>query len=175
MKPFFLIILAAMWVSHVFAQKEPYPVTGYTFQQIIKPPFQKKLSVNEIMLSPDDQFLVVNYGNKPTYVVFFSLKTWEKEKEFKLPGWVEFSGAYFDAAREYLYIKTERFSSNYYRLHVSDQKVDTIACQNAPKGCKQSDIAKDIKELYTSGKEYFIGVHRKFSSQLVIYKINEAK
>lgn len=172
---FFLIMKA--WLLAVLvlicalseAQKIEFKKPGYKYVQTIKPPFTRRFDAHEIVISPDQKHLIVNYGSKPTYVVFFQIGTWEKVEEYKLPDWVEFSSLHFEPNNDVLFLKTSRYSSSYYRIQRFEKKIDTVSCKLTPKGCAQTDVKIDRKDFYTADKMYYVMINKRNNRDIIIF------
>jgi hypothetical protein len=149
--------------------------SDYQFFTTIKPDMQRKLLANELMLSPDDKHIIVNYGNKPTFIVVYSTSDWTQKAVFRLTDWVDFSSAYVDTTTQQFYVKISRASTQYHRLDINQQTQDIIPCDITPRGCPHIEMKMDIKSLYTSDKQYYISINKQNKREVKIYKRTAGK
>lgn len=141
------------------------------YQFIIKldPQMKRKMSANELMFDQQEKYVIVNYGNKPTYIVVYEFGLWQPVATFRLTNWVEFSGAYIDYENNQLYIKESRFNSEYYRLDISNSTSDIVACDLTPGGCPVVEPRQSEKEIYSKDKSYYIVINKRNSGEIKVY------
>ena len=151
--------------ADIFAQS-----ADYQFLVTIKPDMQRKVLANELMLSPDGKHIIVNYGNKPTFIVAYSTEDWKQVAIFRLTDWVDFSSAYVDTTNQQFYVKISRASTQYHRLDINEKTQDIIPCDITPRGCPHIEVKMDIKSLYTKDKKYYIAINKQNKREVKVYQ-----
>ncbi len=131
---------------------------------------KRKINANELMIDWQEKYIIVNYGNKPTYIIVYSLSNYKVAANFRLSNWVEFSGAYYDSETNQLYVKESRYSSEYYRLDINTGEKDILQCHLTPGGCPVEEPKKTLKSVYSSIKEYYITINKHNSRDVRVYK-----
>ena len=154
--------------ADIFAQS-----ADYQFLVTIKPDMQRKVLANELMLSPDGKHIIVNYGNKPTFIVAYSTEDWKQVAIFRLTDWVDFSSAYVDTTNQQFYVKISRASTQYHRLDINEKTQDIIPCDITPRGCPHIEVKMDIKSLYTKDKKYYIAINKQNKREVKVYKLRD--
>ena len=79
-------------------------VGDYQSFTTLKPDMQRKVFANELFLTPDGKYLVVNYGDKPTFIVAYAIEDWKQAAMFRLTDWVDFATAYSDTVTQQFYV-----------------------------------------------------------------------
>ena len=156
--------------ADIFAQS-----ADYQFLTTIKPDMQRKVLANELFLSPDGKHIIVNYGNKPTFIVAYSTEDWKQVAIFRLTDWVDFSSAYVDTTNQQFYVKISRASTQYHRLDMKEKTQDIIPCDITPRGCPHIEIKMDVKSLYTKDKKYYIAINKQNKREVKIYQLSSDK
>ena len=96
-------VIVALSSISVFSQ------TGdYQSLTTLTPDMQRKVFANELFLTSDGKYLIVNYGDKPTFIVAYSTSEWKQSAIFRLTDWVDFASAYSDTATQQFYVKISR-------------------------------------------------------------------
>lgn len=131
---------------------------------------KRKVTANELMIDWQENYIIVNYGNKPTFIIVYSLKDYNVVANFRLSNWVEFSGAYYNSETNQLYIKESRYSSEYYRLNITTGEKDILECHLTPGGCPVDDPKKSLKSVYTANKEIFVIINKHNARDVKVYK-----
>ena len=147
--------------------------SDYQFLVTLKPEMQRKLLANELFLSPDGKHIIVNYGNKPTFIVAYSTDDWKQVAAFRLTDWVDFSSAYVDTTIQQFYVKISRTSTQYHRLDIKEKTQDIVPCDITPRGCPHIEMKMDVKSLYTADKKYYIAINKQNKREVKVYKIRE--
>lgn len=163
------IIVASMNLD-VLAQ-----VGDYQSFTTLKPDMQRKVFANELFLTPDGKYLVVNYGDKPTFIVAYAIEDWKQAAMFRLTDWVDFATAYSDTVTQQFYVKTSRGSSKYHRLDIAEKTQDIIPCDITPRGCPHIEMKKNVKLLYTADKKYYITIDKQNKREVKVYKLRTAE
>ena len=143
----------------------------YQFLVTLKPDMQRKVLANELFLSPDGKHIIVNYGNKPTFIVAYSTEDWKQVALFRLKDWVDFSSAYLDTTNQQFYVKISRVSTQYHRLDIKQNSQDIIPCDITPRGCPHIEMKMDVKSLYTKDKQFYIAINKQNKREVKVYKI----
>jgi len=142
----------------------------YQALKTVKPEMQRKMLANELMLSSDGKYLIVNYGSRPTYIIAYRTEDWGQEAFFRLPDWVDFASAYVDTTNSQIYIKTSRTSSEYYRLDIAEKTQDIVPCEITPRRCPVIELKKDVKALYTDDKRFYIAINKQNKREVRVYE-----
>lgn len=165
-------LLAALF-SVLYCVESQAQSADYQFLTTIKPDMQRKVLANELMLSPDGKHIIVNYGNKPTFIVAYSTDDWKQVALFRLTDWVDFSSAYIDTTNQQFYVKISRTSTQYHRLDIEQKTQDIIPCDITPRGCPHIEIKMDVKSLYTKDKQYYITINKQNKREVKVYKLRD--
>jgi len=145
----------------------------YQALKTIKPDMQRKMIANELMLSDDGKYLIVNYGSRPTYIVAYRTEDWGQEAYFRLADWVDFASAYVDTTNSQFYVKTSRTSSEYYRLDIAEKTQDIVPCEITPRRCPVIELKINVKSLYTNDKRYYIAINKQNKREVRVYEKRE--
>ncbi len=145
----------------------------YSFQENLDTKLQRKMFANELLLDEEYYFLLVNYGNKPTYIVVFDVNNWMVQRSFRLPNWVEFSGTYYNEQTNSYYIKESRYGSSYYQLNMNSGDVETIECSKTPRACPLVEPEKTVTDLKALDNNYRIMIDKKNKRNVKVYKKRE--
>lgn len=167
---YFKISLLATFFAMLFGVEALAQSADYQYLTTIKPDMQRKVLANELFLSPDGKHIIVNYGNKPTFIVAYSTEDWKQVAIFRLTDWVDFSSAYVDTTNQQFYVKISRASTQYHRLDMKEKTQDIIPCDITPRGCPHIEIKMDVKSLYTKDKKYYIAINKQNKREVKIYK-----
>ncbi len=155
----------AIFSTNVNAQSGDYQAL-----KTIKPEMQRKMLANELMLSADGKYLIVNYGSRPTYIIAYRTADWGQEAFFRLPDWVDFASAYVDTTNSQFYVKTSRTSSEYFRLDIAEKTQDIVPCEITPRRCPVIELKKDVKALYTNDKRFYIVINKQNKREVRVYE-----
>ncbi len=142
---------------------------GYQYILSLNNGLERKMYVNELMFDEEERYLIVNYGSKPTYIVAFEFGVWKPLAFFRLPSWVDFTGAYTDDIAN-VYVKTSRYSSYYYKLSIKEKTVVELPCDAVPRGCEVVEPKQSAKIIYTKDKMYMIDINKKNPREVRVYK-----
>lgn len=142
----------------------------YQYLITLKPDMQRKVLANELFLSPDGKHIIVNYGNKPTFIAAYSTDDWKQVALFRLKDWVDFSSAYVDTSNQQFYVKISRVSTQYHRLDIKQNTQDIVPCDITPRGCPHIEMKMDVKSLYTKDKQYYISINKQNKREVKVYK-----
>lgn len=142
---------------------------SYQFLQTIMPDMDRKVAANEIMISEDEKYLIVNYGNRPTFIIVYSFGDWKQVATFRTTEWVDFTGAYVDPATNQLYIKESRYSADYHRMDIATGKQDIIPCDLTPDGCPVIESKKAVKALFSASRQYYVAISKQNTREVKIY------
>ena len=167
---FIKICLLTAFFSVLFCAETQAQSGDYQFLITLKPDMQRKVLANELFLSPDGKHIVVNYGNKPTFIVAYSTEDWKQVALFRLTDWVDFSSAYIDTTNQQFYVKISRVSTQYHRLDIKEKTQDIIPCDITPRGCPHIEMKMDVKSLYTKDKQYYIAINKQNKREVKVYK-----
>ncbi|MBI9069452.1 MAG: hypothetical protein JEZ09_19290 [Salinivirgaceae bacterium] len=164
----FVILVLSMFTYNSYCQ---FAEDNYQYVLSVDPLMNRKLMANEIMFDKQEKYLVVNYGNKPSYIIVYETATWTPVANFRLSNWVEFTGSYFDYETNQIYIKEGRYSSEYYRLDINTGITDIIGCELAPGGCPVIEPRQAQKSAYTSNKLMYATINKRNARDVRIYKL----
>jgi hypothetical protein len=168
---FFLIIAAFLFISgSVDAQ---YAKDGYQFESKIKAPRVRRPIAHELLLDPNERFIVVSYSSKPTVVVLYEIGTWKEMGSYNIPGWFDLSNSFVGPNGKFLFLDFARYSSKYRRIDLESQVVDTVECYDTPRGCVPKEGGVPQKELYTKDKTYYFSINKKNRRDILIFKRRE--
>lgn len=145
----------------------------YSFQENLDTKLERKMFANELLLDEDYYFLLVNYGNKPTYIVVFDVNNWQVQQSFRLPNWVEFSGAYYNEQTNSYYIKESRYGDDYYALDMANGDINILNCSTTPRGCPMVEPQKTVTDLKVLDNQYRVMINKKNKRMVKVYKRRE--
>jgi hypothetical protein len=141
MKFFYIAVLIVFFSTSSFGQK-----AGYEHYKNVPPPHfsnskkEKKFRINGLMVSPENRYIVVDYGRRGSMLAVFSYPNFEVVSTQRFDKAVELSQSYFYAGDSLLYIKTDRYAPDYTMLRIHDNRPMKVPCERTPKGCP-SDAA----------------------------------
>lgn len=146
---------------------------NYQYVQSLDPEMKRKVMANEVMFDKDEKYLIINYGNKPTYIIVYDKNTWKSVANFRLTNWVEFTGAYVDHETNQLYIKEGRYSNEYYRLDISNGQTDIVKCNLTPSGCPVIEPKQTEKEVYSKEMDFYITINKRNTRDVRVYQLKK--
>ncbi len=167
-KSILLILFTVLFCTSLISQPSK---GGYNFVKELDARLQRKLMANELLFDNDGEYLVINFGNAPSYIVVFSTKNWEPVYNYRLPNWVDFTGAYIDKTTHDLYILEARYSSKYYKLNLITGAKSIVPCSETPNGCTVIEPKKPVKSLYSPDKKYFVKIKKNTQREVYLYEI----
>ena len=147
---------------------------NYQFLLSVDSEIRRKMTANEVMFDEKEKYLIVNYGNRPTYIVVYEFGLWKAVANFRLTNWVEFSGAYVDHETNQLYIKEGRFSNEYYRLDINNGTTDVVECTLTPGGCPVVEPKQSDKAIYSNDKNYYVTVNKRNTRDVRVYQLKSS-
>lgn len=143
---------------------------NYQFILSLNTGLQRKMYANEVMFDQEEQYLLVNYGNKPTYIIVFEYGLWQPIASFRLPNWVEFSGTYVDHDTNDIYIKASRYSSEYYKLNIDSGEQEIRECETLPAGCPVVEAKQSNKSVFSKDNHFYININKKNARDIKVYQ-----
>ncbi|PLX22570.1 MAG: hypothetical protein C0599_06090 [Salinivirgaceae bacterium] len=150
-----------------------YAKDGYQFDSKIKAPRVRRPVAHELLLDPNERFIVVSYSSKPTVVVLYEMETWKELGTYNIPGWFDLSNSFVGPLGKFLFLDFARYSSKYRRINLETQVIDTVECYDTPKGCVPKEGGVPQKELYTKDKTYYFSINKKNRRDILIFKRRE--
>lgn len=172
---FIKICLMALFVVALTNVDTLAQVGDYQSHATLKPDMQRKVFANELFLTTDGKYLIVNYGDKPTFIVAYSIPEWKQVANFRLTDWVDFASAYCDTVTNQFYVKISRGSSKYHRLDIAQKTQDIIPCDITPRGCPHIEMKKNSKAVYTADKKFYITINKQNKREVKVYKLRTAE
>lgn len=170
LKYIILLLVSSVFVIAGQAQNNN---DDYQFVTSLDTKMQRKVYANELILDEQEKYIIVNYGNKPTYIVVYKMDNYEVVANFRLSDWVEFSGAYIDYETNQFYVKESRFSNEYYRFDFNTGEQDILECTLVPRGCVINDMKITRKSVFSSSKEFYITINKRNKRDVRVYKIRK--
>lgn len=161
---FILVLFFSNFVEAQIVEKD------YQFVLSLDNGLDRKMYANELMVDESQQYLIVNYGNKPTYIVVFEFGLWHPVVSFRLANWVEFSGSYVDYDKNDLYIKASRYSSEYYKLNINNGDQEIRECESLPDGCPVIEPKQADKSVFSKDKAFYFTVNKKNARDVRVYQ-----
>lgn len=158
------------FIIHVACINAQNVDTDYQLVLNLDNKMQRKMLANELMIDPQEKFIIVNYGNRPTHIIVYSMQNYEAVANFRLSDWVDFSAAFMDYETNQLYIKESRYSSEYFRMNINSNEFDRIQCHIIPGGCTNAEPTKSVKAVYTADKQYYITINKNNTREVRVYK-----
>ncbi len=174
MSRIFSIILVVFFLSFFLETvSAQYTKDGYRFEHKIKAPRVRRPIAHEIMLDPMERYLIVSYSSYPTVVVLYNIGTWETKATYNIPKWFDLSNSFMGPSGRYLFLDFARYSSQYRRIDLKTNEIDTLECYDTPRGCVPKEGGVSQKEVYTKNKIYYIAVNKKNRRDILIFKQQE--
>lgn len=143
----------------------------YQLIQSLDTKMKRKVFANELILDKQEKYIIVNYGNKPTFIILFDMVSYDVVANFRLSNWIEFSGAYIDYETNQFYVKESRFSNEYYRLDINTGEQDIVECQLTPAGCVIEDLKITRKSVFSSSKDFYITINKRNKRDVKVYQL----
>ena len=168
----FIIIFGLLLISG-FSSIAQRIEDNYQYVKSLDPKMTRKIRANEIMIDDKEKYVFVNYENRPTFIVVYSMKDFEPIISFRLSNWVEFSGAYIDYELNQLYIKQSRYSSDYYRLDINTGQKDIVNCELTPGGCPIVEPTKSVKSTFSISEYYYITINKRNPRDVRVYQLKK--
>lgn len=150
-----------------------YSKDGYRFEYKIKAPRVRRPVAHELMLDPNERFLIVSYSSYPTVVKLYDVGTWETKATYNIPEWFDLSNSFVGPDGRYLFLDYARYSSKYRRVDLETDEIDTLECYDTPKGCVPKEGGVPQKEAYTNDKIYYITINKKNQRDILIFRRQE--
>jgi hypothetical protein len=141
MKLLHITVFIVFISTSVFGQK-----AGYEHYKNVPPPHfsnskkEKKFRINGLIVSPENQYILVDYRHRGSTLAIFSYPDFEVVAMQRFEKAVELSQSYFYANDSLLYIKTDRYAPDYTMLRIHDNRPMKVPCERTPKGCP-TDVA----------------------------------
>ncbi len=170
MRNLILLLILAIALILPSSLKSQVNDKNYQFLSSLNTGLQRKMYANEIMFDQNEQYLIVNYGNKPTYIVVFEYGLWQPIVNFRLPNWVEFSGAYIVHETKDIYIKASRYNTEYYKLNIDSGEQEIRECETLPAGCPVVEPKQSEKTIFSKDKSYFVAINKKNARDVKVFQ-----
>ena len=164
------ISLLLLFYAFVFSCQSQ-TTDDYQYLLSLDTKMKRKVFANELIIDKEQKYIIVNYGNKPSFIIVYSMANYEAVANFRLSNWVEFSGAYIDYETNQFYVKESRYSNEYYRLDINTGETDILECDLVPKGCLSEDLKITRKSVFSSTKDFFITINKRNKREVRVYQL----
>lgn len=167
-----LLVCQFVWAqkdgySNILTIKQPFHTFNSTKLQDTKKAFQK---VNGLLLSASQKFLVISYSYDPVQLVVYKVGTWEQVGMYQIKGaGVELNQSYFSDDDKMMYVRYDRYATNYKIIEFKTGYIKKIDCSKTPTGCVYEEIRQDQREVTTENKKYYIAVSPFDPSDVIVY------
>lgn len=153
--------------TNILTIKQPFHTFNSTKLQDTKKAFQK---VNGLLLSTSQKLLVISYSYDPVQLVIYKVGTWEQVGVYQIKGaGVELNQSYFSDDDKMMYVRYDRYATNYKIIEFKTGYIKKIDCSKTPAGCGYEEIRQDQKELTTDNRKYYIAVSSFDPSDVIVY------
>jgi len=128
-----ILLLLVVFLSKVNGQVIP---DNYKFLVRLDIPTDLKWGIpSEILIDSTNNYFVIAYDYRPTYLDFYRLDSWEKIKRVKLGWFTYLDNSYFDKKTNSFYIDKGWFKNNYVKVDAKTFEKKGISCKKTPQGC----------------------------------------
>lgn len=159
-----ILLLLVVFLSKVNGQVIPD-----NYKLLVKLDIPKDLKwgiPSEIILDSVNNYFVIAFDYRPTYLDFYKLDSWEKINRLKLGWFTYLDNSYFDEKTNSFYIDKGWFRNNFVKVDAKTFDKKGISCKKTPRGC-------DNEKFVDTKTEYF-GRTTLINNEWYIIKYDEA-
>lgn len=133
---------------------------------------EKDYRLNGILLSPDEKFLVLDYGRKASTLAIFTFPDFNLMGTYRIEKTVELSQTYFHKNDSLLFVRQDRYAPDYLVISIYDNRAMNVTCERTPRGCPSQAAGFAKIRTYSSNKKYLIQRSKDNKSLLEVFKKN---
>ncbi|MDY0278928.1 MAG: hypothetical protein RBR35_00025 [Salinivirgaceae bacterium] len=133
----------------------------------------RKYQLNGLKLSQSGKLLIADYGFNNSLIAIYSIDSLKLVGAYWIESIAELEHSYFSDDDTKLYIKYNRFSSDYKLITLASKTMRNISCDKTPQGCISRQAGMSIVKLYSPDKKYYFVRNSKDRKTLHIYKLVE--
>jgi outer membrane protein OmpA-like peptidoglycan-associated protein len=161
---FFLIIISYLPIN---AQvDEP----GYRFMKRLRGIQLPDSKVQEIMIDEASENIVISYRAKRImYVTIVKLYSWDKIKEYRVDQNFELYNSFFAENGTEFYLNTDLYKQQFLKYNLKNDKIDTLTCENTPRGCIQVEPKRYQLRLNNSDNTWLFTVDNNHGNDVLVY------
>lgn len=126
-------------------------------------------SLGDVLLSPDGEYLVTEFGYKPTTIEVYEIKEWKKVRTFTIKGWTYFFNGFFDEKNTDIVYLGSR-ARKMHKLNLSNGDYEHVKIKDMPDGShdnvysywkdgERSKFQKDDAFIHMLPEKYIIKVY----------------
>ena len=130
----------------------------------------RRYQLNTLKLSESGKFLLVDYGNKNSLVAVYNLDSMKLTGAYWIESIVELDQCYFAENDTRLYVKANRFSSDFKVINLENKTMRVVSCDKTPRGCETQTAGLNIIKLYSPDRKYYFVRNANDRRTLHIYK-----
>lgn len=133
----------------------------------------RKYQLNGLKLSESGKMLIADYGYKNSLIAIYSLDSLKLVGAYWIESIAELDHCYFSEDDTHLYVKFNRFSSDYKIISIAAKTIKNISCDKTPRGCVSRQAGMSIVKFYSPDKKYYFVRNANDRKTLHIYKRKE--
>ncbi len=130
----------------------------------------KKYQLNALKLSDSGKILLADYGNKNSLVAVYNLDSMKCIGAYWIANIVELDECYLTDNDTKLYIRSNRYSSDYKLVFLEHKTIRDISCDKTPRGCTSAVTSLNLIKFYSPDKKYYFVRNANDKRTLHIYK-----
>ena len=168
-----LLILLFFNPAKCFAQVKK----GELVYSIPKPDVKWGLA-SDVLISPDNKYVLISYDYNPSYVDLFEIEGFKKLKQFKIRGHTYLFNSFFHDNNSKIYIDIGKRINigkekiQYMVFDINSNEVKRIKCEEGPKGCNYAIgspyVNLMLKEYTTTDRSLLFAIEK---NSVNVYKI----
>ena len=169
----FLVVLFISFFTSGYAQKGNYELAAE-----FPPPHidfsrnkhDKRYQLNDLKLSESGKLLLAEYGNRNSLIAIYSLDSMQCIGAYWIHSIVELHECYFADDDTKLYVRVNRYSSDYKIILVGHKSIRDITCDKTPRGCNIAKSSQNTVQFYSPDQKYYFARNANDKRTLHIYK-----
>ncbi|HPW65777.1 MAG TPA: hypothetical protein PLY32_00020 [Salinivirgaceae bacterium] len=169
----FLTVFFINTISPSYAQKGNYELVAE-----FPPPHidfsrnkhDRRYQLNDLKLSESGKLLLAEYGNRNSLVAIYSLDSMQCIGAYWIDNIVELEECYFSDDDTKLYVRVNRYASDYKVIIVGQKSIRDISCDKTPKGCNIAKPTQETVQFYSPDHKYYFARNANDKRTLHIYK-----
>ena len=130
----------------------------------------RKYQLNGLKLSKSGKMLIADYGYNNSLIAIYSLDSLKMIGAYWIESIAELEHSYFSDDDTKLYVKYNRFSSDYKVITLAAKTIRNISCDKTPEGCISRQAGMSIVKFYSPDRKYYFVRNAKDRTTLHIYK-----
>lgn len=135
----------------------------------------REYNINGFKLSESGRFLVVDYGYNNSLIAIYDIDsiTVKMAGMYSIGSVADIENTYFSENEQFLYVKHNRYSSDYKQINIETKTIQDINCSKTPRGCTANPEGLPVIQMYSPNKKYYFVRNSNDKSTLHIYRQTE--